>query len=126
MTQKSGCFRGHLRVLAGVRENGPLMIRGIKVGPTARDPEAQSLLGAQAVSVGRAPARKVEHRACGERAVFGAQPGHHGGDLLRQAEACERDLRQHEVGVGLAHRKTPAARGELLTGCALSGWLCDV
>ena len=40
-------------------------------------------------SVGRAPARQIEHGAGGERAILGAQPGDHGGHLLGGAGAIE-------------------------------------
>src|SRR5690242_334683 len=50
-------------------------------------------------SVGRAPAREVEHGSGREGALLGAQPRDQGRDLLDRAEAPHRDLREHELHV---------------------------
>ena len=39
MKQKTACLRGYLRVFGRASFKGRFVIRGIKVGPTARDPE---------------------------------------------------------------------------------------
>ena len=59
--------------------------------------------GSRRRSVGRAPARDVEHRPGGEAAVVAGQPGHHGGNFGRHQEAAHRDLAEHVVDVGLRH-----------------------
>ena len=39
MKQKTACLRRCFEVVGGVLLKGRFVIRGIKVGPTARDPE---------------------------------------------------------------------------------------
>src|SRR5258708_30207092 len=66
---------------------------------TALHRQPPSLVMATSLSIRRAPAGNVEHRAGRERAILGGEPRHHRGELLDQHKPSLRNLGEHEVNM---------------------------